>query len=208
MAMKTYLIMTLLMFCNILTFGQNIKDYFIPKTPFNRADFYKPGKNGERTQFTRTIIYEKEDSHYVFADVMMYNDNPTAIQILSLVLTSNEVKMIESTVTNVSVTKKVTKYDSPRTILKMPPTGQTTKWKYTDTNGEVINCTSSWTSATIDGVSTKAIKLIKEIEGVSWGKSIEYYVQGIGLWNTEQLKSDGSSQLSIKFDMLIDTSKL
>ena len=111
--------------------------------------------------------------------------------------------MIKSVSTTTLQTNKKADYNPPRTILKMPVTGQTVSWTYTDISGDVIKCTASLTTVTIDGVQKKAIKVIKIITGAEdFGKTIDYYVKGIGIWKTDLQDYDGSTQTLIKFDGL------
>ena len=98
-------------------------------------------------------------------------------------------------------TNKKKDYNPARTIFKMPPTGQTVSWTYIDIPGDNIKCTASWTTVTIDGAQKKAIKVVKQYEGMT-SKTIEYYVKGIGLWKTDLQDSKGTTQTSDKFDGL------
>jgi len=185
--------------------GQSIKDYFIPDSQFNKATFYSPSKTGERTEETRTIYYVNKGATYEIMDAKMFKGTPLSIVTETVVLTQTEVKMTKSVLTNIMETNKKQYYNPPRTILKIPIAGQTVR--YTDipgTHGQ--KCIASWTTVTIDGVTKKAIKVISipnnPEDAKDFGKTIEYYVKGIGLWKSEAQASDGETIIFDEFDQL------
>lgn len=70
-------------------------------------------------------------------------------------------------------------------ILKLPKKSSIAEWKTADHNKTEWNCKAELISVEIDGVNRDAIKLTKRIvadKKYKWANSIEYYVQGIGLW--------------------------
>jgi len=183
--------------------GLSIKDYFIPDSQFNKATFYTPNNTGERTEITRTIYYVNKGESYDITNAPMFNGNPSAIETKTVVFTQTEVKMNKSVSTTMLETNKKQVYESSRIILKMPPQGQTASWTFQDLSGDNIKCTSSWTTVSVSGQQKKAIKVNKVIVGAeNWGKTIEYYVKGIGLWKTEIQGSDGITQTFDEFDGL------
>lgn len=199
--MKSLLISAITFATILTTNAQNIKDYYIPESPKNKATFYTPSKTGGRTEMTRTIYYVAQGSAFDITDAKMFGGKPSAIQTMTVELSTNEVKMTKSVSTTMFETNKKNTYNPARIILKMPPAGQSVTWSYVDIPGDNIKCTASWTNVTIDGTQKKAIKVVKQIEGFS-AKTIEYYVKGIGLWKTELQGSDGKSQTSDEFDNL------
>ncbi len=198
--MKKTIIALLVVLTSITVNGQTVKDYFIPASPNNKSNFYSPNKTGGRTEMTRTIYYIKRGNTYDITNSPMYNSKPSAIQTMTVEITTNSVIMIKSTSTTMFETNKKKSYNPTRTILKMPAAGQTINWTYIDIPGDKIKCLASWTKVNINGVKMDALKVVKQIEGFDI-KTIEYYVKGIGLWKTE-MKGDGITQTSDKFDGL------
>jgi hypothetical protein len=199
--MKTLITTIALVFVFTISNAQSIKDYFIPESSNNKVTFFTPSKTGGRTDMTRTIYYVLKGTAYDITDAKMFNGKPSAIQTMTVEFTTNEVKMVKSVSTTMLETNKKNSYNPPRTILKMPASGQTATWTYIDIPGDNIKCTASWTTVTIDGTQKKAIKVVKQFEGFN-AKTIEYYVKGIGLWKTELQGSDGKTQTSDEFDNL------
>ena len=180
--------------------GQSIKDFFIPDTAYNKASFYSPDKTGNRTGMTRVIYYTKNGANYDILDANLFDGKGDASSIITKTVqfSATEAKMIRS-----SANKKQD-YNPPKIILKMPAAGQTISWTYSDISGDLIKCTASFTTVTIDGVQKKAIKKIEVVIGYEdQGKTITYYVKGIGLWKTDLQGSDGVTQTFDKFDGLI-----
>jgi hypothetical protein len=82
----------------------------------------------------------------------------------------------------------------------MPLPGQTISW-ITNQGKGIYKFTASWTTVSINGKTKKAIKLIKTIEGFT-AYYTEYYVKGIGLWQSEIISENGKVQTSDKFNGL------
>lgn len=203
MTIKTTILALAVGLTSLAVNGQSIKDYFISDATHNKASFYSPDKTGGRTNLTRTIYYIKKGTTYDITDVHMFNGKASSIQTMTVLFSANEVKMTNSISTTMAVTNKKQDYNPPKIIFKMPMAGQTATWSYTDFSGDNIKCTSSWTNVSIDGVQKKAIKVTKIISGAEdWGKTIEYYVKGIGLWKTDLQSSDGTTKTEDKFDGL------
>lgn len=203
--MKRNVIVILLLVAmpTLLTKGQSIKDYVIPPILFNKVKFFEPDQTGQKTSIARNIYYTINGDICDIMDVSLMDGNPMSIITKSVVFTDNEVRMTKSVATNPMATNKKKFYDPPSVILKMPQQGQTVTWTYTDISGDDIKCTASWTTVKVSSKPQKAIKVKKTIVGAeNWGKTIEYYVNGIGLWKTELLGSDGKTKIFDKYDGL------
>lgn len=151
---------------------------------------------------TRILFYADKGTTYEITDVMMYSGNPTAISTMTVTFNGNEVAMTKSVTTNIRETNKQ-RIHNPATILfKLPPAEGTVSWSSDDTVGDKIKYTASWTVTNVDGKELKTIMVEKEVEGFGH-VSIEYYVQGIGLYKTDLKSSDGKLQAFESFDELI-----
>lgn len=182
--------------------GQSIKDYYIPsQSNYNKASFYTPDKNGNKTNLTRLIYYDKNaDGTYDILDARMFKGNPTAISTQTVKITTTEVKMIKSISTTVFEKNKKQTFEPARILIKMPLAGQTISWSVKDEE-EPTKYTASWTTVTIDGQDKKAIKVT--CQHSDWkSKTVSYYVQGIGLMNTEFIDENGTTKPFENFEVL------
>ena len=202
MTIKQTILLLVVVMTAVTTNGQTIKDYFIPDSTHNKASFYTPDQNGARTEMTRAIYYTKKGTTYDILNAPMFNGQPSAIQTMTVKFTINEVQMTKSISTNMFETNKKADYNPPRTILKMPATGQTSTWTYTDIAGDIIKCTATMTTVKIDTAQKKAIKVIEITTGLESVKTIKYYVKDIGLWETDIQDSNGTIIIDDKFDGL------
>lgn len=199
--MKTTILALAVCLTSLTIKAQTIKDFFVPTSTKNKATFYTPSKSGGRTDMTRTINYVDKGSYYDIMDAKMFSGNPTAIQTKTAIFTDNEVKMTKSVSTTMMETNKQRTHNPPTVLLKMPAAGKTVTYTYTQISGDVLKCTASWTTLNVDGKDLKTVKVEKEMEGFE-AKTIEYYVQGIGLYKTDMKGSDGKVQAFEKFDQL------
>lgn len=175
--------------------SQDIKEFFIPRAPKNKASFYTPNKVGERTEMTSTIYYINKGNSYELITSQMFKNNLGAISMERFEFSSNEAKMTLSESTNAFETNKKRIYSPALIILKVPSKGQKVTWSYMRVSGELINCTSYWETEMIDGIDLDAIKVEKQHEGIEDATIIITYVRGIGLWKTEIKDSDGKIQI-------------
>jgi len=181
---------------------ESIKDYFIPDSPNNKANFHTPARDGGSTDMTRTIFYINKGTTYDIMDSHMFNGQASAIQTMTVQFSANEMKMTKSVSTTILETNKKKGYNPARIIFKIPPTGQTISWTYTDIPGDNIKCTASWIMFRLDGELKKGIQVIKQYEEMT-SNTIEYYVKGIGLVETRFQDANGSTMRpSEKFDGL------
>jgi hypothetical protein len=185
----------------LTTYAQSIKEYFIPEIKFNKASFYSPDKKGERSSSSRTIWYVNiNDGNYDVWDVQSLNKNPGIIQVSTIHFTTKEVIWTKSAYTDaMGTTNQKQTFSIPKTILKMPPTGQTITWTTTELSGDKKKCIASWTTVAIEGINKKAIKVVSVYEDL--GKTNSYYVNDIGLWKVE-ISSKSGTIISDKFDGL------
>ncbi|MEX0813905.1 MAG: hypothetical protein WD048_16925 [Chitinophagales bacterium] len=186
---------------SLTTQAQTIKDFFVPTSPKNKATFYTPSKTGGRTDMTRTIYYVDKGSSYNITDAKMTFGKPTSIQTNTVTFTDNEVKITKSVSTSMlGPTNKQENHNPPLVLFKMPAPGKTVTWSSLY-SGDTLKYTASWTTLNVDGKELKTIKVEREIE--YFGSTIiEYYLQGIGLYNTDYKGSDGKVQAFEKFDQL------
>lgn len=184
--------------------GQNLKDYYVPnQLNYNKASFYSPGKNGERTEMTRVIYYiNNENGTFDVLDSHMFQGQPSAIETQTIKFTTAEVKLVKTVSTSMFETNKKTTYNPPKTLLKMPTVGQIATWTTQGEGGDKpTKYTSSWTNVTVDGQSKKAIKVVSQYTG--WkSKQVAYYVEGIGLMKTDFINEKGVTKPFEKFDGL------
>ncbi len=202
---KTLFLILAIWMTSIKVMGQTVKDYFIPsQLNYNKASFYTPSKTGDRTEMTRVIYYvPNNDGTYLNTISNMFQGQPSSISTQTLIFTATEVKMTKSVSTTMLKTNQEEFYEPATTVLKMPLVGQTTNWTYTDISGEKIKRTASWTTILVDGINKKAIKVTSIIIGAEdFGKTIDYYVKGIGLWKTDLIGDDGIIMPYYKFDGL------
>ena len=146
----------------------------------------------------RIIYYIDKGSSYDITDAKMIIGNPASIITKTLEFTNNEVKMTKSISTSLIETNKKRTHNPPVILLKMPPKGQSVKWTYTQISGAVAKCTATWTTVKVDGETNKVIRVEEEVVD-GFGITIEYYVQGIGLWKSDFKGSDGNIKTFIKF---------
>ena len=179
--------------------GQSIKDYFLPDPAYNKVSFYKPDNTGESTGMGKVIYYIKSGENYDITVADFLNGKYGSVNTKTIQFSAAEVKMIKATLFG----NKKQNYSPPRTILKMPTAGQTLSWTYTAISGDAIKCKASLTTVAIDGTQRKAIKLVEIITGAEdWGKTIAYYVKGIGLWKTDIVTVAGETTTLDKFDKM------
>jgi hypothetical protein len=197
--MKSILIVFILFLSFNSIKGQELSNYYLPSSDFNLVSFYKPDLNGNRSEFSRSIHYEKQGGNYIITDIKKAGTNTTSQQVLTIQITSTEVLLFQSISSSMLQSNKREKYSPPGVIIKMPPKDQTTNWTYIAGPETELKCNSSWIVMNINGVEQDVLKVVKIFETFSMER-VEYYVKGIGLWRTEARSSDGSVQVSDKFD--------
>ena len=176
--------------------GQNIKDYFIPSNDFNKSTFNKPDpKTGLKTEFNTIIWFvKKSDNNYELNEGKYMGSKITSIENKHVDISQNEIKVTKTIITTMFVTNKEQNYSSAQVFLKLPQTNTTSKWDYTTPVGDKLKCKSEWTQVSYKGENKKAIKVTREYfeDGaiVNWASSIEYYVEGIGLWKIQTYKGE------------------
>lgn len=187
---KTTILFLAVCLTSTTTKSQTIKDFFIPSSPNNMASFYTPNSTGGRTDMTRMIYYVDKGNTLDITDANFYNGNPTAMRTITMTITDSEVKMIKSVSSTIMETLKQRAHNPPEILLKKPAQGRTVTWTYTQIPGDLVECKASWTTLTIDGKVLKTIKVEEVVEGLD-ATTINYYVQGIGLFKSDIIGSDG-----------------
>ncbi len=180
--------------------GQTLKDYYIPSGGNNKATFYTPSpKTGGTTGMTRTVWYIGFGSRYEILDSKAMNGEPTSIETKFVEVTAGKVLLHKTTSTGLFETNKKRYFDPPLVLLKLPPSTGKSAWSYTEYGGDSYKCTSVFTTVTYNGVSTKAIKLVRKAE---FGTYTDYYVYGVGFWSSKIETASGESMVSDKFKSL------
>lgn len=183
------------------SFGQSIKDYFIPSSPNNKASYYSPDKAGARTGLTKVIYYVENEDFFDVMTAPMFNGKPTSIVTRTVEIVDNEVHMVSSISTGITETNVKRTHVPPSILLKFPPEGQSISWALKTFVGDEEQCKATWTTVNVNGTVLKALKVEKQIEGFSTTR-IEYYVKGIGLYDTNLEDEHGSVMVFEKFDGL------
>jgi hypothetical protein len=102
--------------------------------------------------------------------------------------------LIKTVSTNMLETNKQKTYSPAQTIFKLPAIGQKSTWTYNSPNGETTKCTAELIELKVKGENKKGIKVKKETledgKPIDWATSIDYYVNGIGLYKSETLNEE------------------
>ncbi|MEO7989016.1 MAG: hypothetical protein ABI663_05705 [Chryseolinea sp.] len=165
------------------------RDYFLPAAKKNKAIFNMPDHNSKQSEFARVMYYLKKEDHYEITDTIKYHNKSTRIETRTVEFTPTEVHLIKLISTTDSESNKITRYDPPKVILKVPGIGQILTWSYKDSLGRKTNFAAEWVKFKLNNVNTRAIKITETINlsnGLLFdGKRIYYYMEGIGLWKME-----------------------
>jgi hypothetical protein len=176
--MKTILL-TLTIFLTFLTLNaQKIKDFYIPASPHNKVTFQMV----KIPDMRRIIFYNDKGITCEIMDIKTYLNKTTTNVQKYITFSDNEVKIIKSISTTIKETNKIRTHSTQNILLKMPPQAGTVNWSYISVYGDVYNCTASWTTINIDGKDIRTIQVEQSIIGLT---TIEYYVEGIGLYKTD-----------------------
>lgn len=196
----TILLLIVIGFVSLSLKGQTIKDFYIPLN-YNKANFYKPDKSGERSDFTRVIEYHNnEDGSYSVYSEYAFKGDPISKKIERVIFTRNSVIVTKSITNSVlGDGDKEQNYNPAQIILKMPAKGQTVVWSIPDEPESIY--TASWTNIIVEGKSKRAIK-VSNIVKKRKAKTVSYYVQGIGLMNTNLIDANGKIKPFEIFDRL------
>ena len=181
--------------------GQSLKDYFLPESPYTKAFFYWPTKNGKASNHTKVITYMENGDNYDVIDTVYDNKKSESVTVKTVQVTDSAVKIIQTVSTVHKVIGKEKDYDPPITIMRIPVEGQTVDWTSTDLEGAPMKCTAVWTTVMINNENRQAIKVESKYTDLR-GKNIDYYVKGIGLWKLEVENSSKAIIMFYKFDRL------
>lgn len=203
------LLLSLIFFSFVqLSEAQTVKDFFIPSGETNKSIFYPAGS---QDRSMKTVIWYKklDEDNYRILEGKLTNGNATSIQTKIVGLTNSQVKMLKTISTNPFETIKEKDYSPPATYLKLPNSDSPSSWEYIDKNGATHKCTAIWTKVNIEGKSKKAIKVYDQyIENgsvIDFASKYKYYVEGIGLWKTQNNSEEDFEILdSQEYDSEVD----
>lgn len=200
---KTTILLLFWVTCVTCISGQEkIKDYFIPKSNYDQASFYKLDANGQiAPDLTSTIDYSKQGDKYVITNKNIFENKVAAYKEIHVKFTDNNVLVKQSKTESMFSPEKLENYSPPRTKLKMPKTGETISWNYIAPSGQKYECRAYFKTMNVDGVEESVLKVIKPVEEFSMDE-IEYYVRGIGLWQKGVRSSNGKIRITDKLDNL------
>jgi len=196
----TILLLIVIGFVSLSLKGQSIKDFYIPLN-YNKANFYKPDKSGERSDFTRVIEYHNnEDGSYSIYSEFTFKGDLVSKNIERIIFTTNSVIRTKSIFNSAfGGGDREQTYNPAQIILKMPAKGQTVVWSIPNEPESIY--TASWTNIIVEGKSKRAIKVSNIVK--RWkSKTVSYYVQGIGLMNTNLVHANGEIKPFEIFDGL------
>ncbi len=182
---------TVLIVCTALScFAQkNSKDYFLPAAKKNKATFNMPDAVGKQSEFARVMYYLKKGDQYEVVDTTHYQNKPVRIENRTIEFTPTEVHLVKLISTTETEKNKITLYDPPKAIMKVPGLGQTLTWSYKEAHGQKTNFIAEWVKFKLNNVNTRAIRITETITlpiGLLFeAKRIYYYMEGTGLWKME-----------------------
>ena len=201
--MRSILLLLIAGLTSTFTYSQTAKDWYWPKENFNKITFYMPdGNTGKPTEATSIMYYTQngyydKNNHPIYTDyevtyIKLMNNEPGMVNKITVVFTSNEVKIKKDVNQLVEGNKEMKNYMPEQTIFKLPQRGHSANWTYN--NSKYI---SSWTTIFSDGIKIDAIKVIEYTP--RWGGGIaKYYVKDYGLVLTVA-NSDQSSHIIDQF---------
>lgn len=192
--MKTIFIFTLTLL-SLPGFGQSIKDYFLPKDGLNKSNYYTPNpQTGGSSGMETKIWFIKKADGFEVMEAKILKGEATSIVTKTIAISNNEIKLTKTVSTNILETNRQKTYSPAQTILKLPTVGQKLTWNYSSPTGETIKCTAELIDMKVKGENRKTIKVKKETledgKPITWATSIDYYVNGIGLYKIETLSEE------------------
>jgi hypothetical protein len=178
--MKIKTIFLALFFCliSLLIIGQTAKEYFIPQGNNNMSNFSSPVFN------LQIWFIPISSNQYKIVEVNFLQGTIASKQTNYVIISENEIK-----VTKVEFGSNQEKtHNTPTTWLKLPKTGETISWYYTNINA-MSKCTAEWTTVIIINESKKAIRVklqpYEDGKLLDTGIKYDYYVEGIGFYKRE-----------------------
>jgi hypothetical protein len=180
-----------LIFCTVQSSlaQKNARDYFLPAAKNNKAIFSLPDTQEKKSAFTRVIYYLKNEDQYNVVDTTRYGTKLFRIEKRTVEFTSTEVRLVKLISTTDAEPNKITPYDPPKIILKVPGIGQSQAWSYQDEYGQKTNFIAEWIKFKLNNINTRAIRVTETIvlpNGLPFEAArISFYKEGIGLWKME-----------------------
>ena len=176
--------------------AQTVKDWYWPDANFNKVSFYMPDINtGEPTDMTRIVYYIEKGNNYEVTNAGFFKGTPDNIELNNIKFVGNEVKLVSSVLSNsFSTTNKNIRYSPTQTIFRIPDKGHSTFWTF---KGEKYS--ASYTTFMFNGNQCNAIKVIEY--AARWGgKTINYYIVGYGMVETDITSESGKITVFNKFN--------
>jgi len=187
--LKKSILFTVLITVSLKSSSQNVRDYYLPDNTVNKATFHDPRSSESGNVYSKTIEYLKNGLIYDIIYSNLVNNTPAAIQTFSVKFEKGQVEKISSITTNIMGKDIKHNYNPPKVIFKIPQLGKSITWIFND-DGDKDICTASWTSTNVGGIIKPTIKLITQPIELH-ARRIDYYVKGMGLYQSEIEGSQG-----------------
>lgn len=180
-----------------------IEDFLFSNDGKNISEFNVLDDEGNKTEIKTTLITEmldKNNFRVIERNSLIEkinNDLGGNYDVKSYsIYTIKDNILFQTSINNFDIKspakRKMVVFDPPSIILKFPDQSNTAVWLYKEISGDEFQCTSEFVSVDLNGIIKRAIKLTKRIIGtdVIWPNTINYYVEGIGLWK-QNMESTG-----------------
>ena len=167
--------------------AQSVKSFLIANSPIAKAVLVHPSDSGDGPSWKTILVYTKKTNAYLVFSKEVFNGMTPTFSEKTIVFVGSEAKITR--LRSKGMAGEIDKQFSPaKTIFKIPIEGQKCYWN-DPTAKELTKRISELTSVVIGTREVPAIKLTKQGyyangKPVAWAKSVEYYVQGIGLYKT------------------------
>lgn len=173
--------------------AQVAADYFIPKKPINKSQFYTPVENGRKAVPASMTYIHNNDSLELTTTQTLYGKS---LHREYFVVKDDEILLYNEYVSDTLFRPSSKSYEPAQVRFKLPSKGKATHWYYTSFNKELNKCSAYFTMLTIKGKRLNCVRVDKTVfdengKTFDWANSSEYYVQGMGLYKIEiQLTKD------------------
>ena len=135
-----------LLFCTVQSSlaQKNATDYFLPAAKNNKAIFIMPETYEKESSFTRVMYYFENGDYCEIIDTTRYHDKLIRIEKRTVEFTPTEVRLIKLISTTDAEPNKITLYDPPKVILRVPGIGQSLAWSYHEEHGRKTYFFAEW----------------------------------------------------------------
>ena len=83
--------------------AQSLKDFYIPKNPYNKATYILPNQPNRSDKTSRVIYFVRKEKAFEITEKQLSNGIVGSMLTMTVEFSNNELKMINSLVTNVLV---------------------------------------------------------------------------------------------------------